>query len=249
MTSIIVDDLSVRLGDALVLDGVNLNAPDRHIVGIVGPNGSGKTTLLRVMAGDIRPDGGSVTIGRSKVSETTIRRLAELRSFLGAEQPQNVLFPVRDLVTIGRHRVPAGAASAVLDATDTTHLEHRVFSSLSSGEQQRVGIARALAQRAAVVLLDEPTSALDIGHQEMVMGALRSHADDGHIVVAAIHDLNLAAAHADWLVLLDRGRIAASGSPDIVLEAKLLSDVYRQPVNVVRHPHRGCPLVLTLQRA
>lgn len=133
-----------------------------------------------------------------------------------------------------------------MNSTDVAHLATRPVASLSTGERQRVGLARVLAQDTLVVLLDEPTSALDIGHQEAVMRLLRTTAAGGTAVLAVLHDLNLAAAHADRIILLDGGRVRTSGSPEEVLRSDILSDVYKQRMRVIPHPDRDCPLVLTL---
>jgi iron complex transport system ATP-binding protein len=135
---------------------------------------------------------------------------------------------------------------SAMERTDVLHLARRIMSSLSSGEQQRVGLARVIAQETPVILLDEPTSSLDIGHQETVMRALRSLADDGTAIVVVLHDINLASAHSDRIMLLSAGRAAATGSPSEVLTSERLSSVYKQPMRVVDHPHRDCPLVLTV---
>jgi iron complex transport system ATP-binding protein len=131
---------------------------------------------------------------------------------------------------------------------DVGHLADREMRTLSSGEQQRIHLARAIAQQSPIMLLDEPTSALDVGHQEMVMGVLRNLADEGATIVAALHDLNLAAAHTDRLLLLEGGKAAAFGPPREVLTAPRLSAAYGEPMEVIDHPFRQCPLVLTTGR-
>ena len=157
---------------------------------------------------------------------------------------------------MGRHphrraMIDADQHDAIVDSamerTDVLHLARRIMSSLSSGEQQRVGLARVIAQETPVILLDEPTSSLDIGHQETVMRALRSLADDGTAIVVILHDINLAAAHSDRIMLLSAGQAASPpGFRLEVLTSERLSSVYRQPMRVVDHPHRSCPLVLTI---
>ncbi len=164
-------------------------------------------------------------------------------------------FTVRDVVLMGRH--PHRHAQldpvdhdqivdAAMEQTDVAHLATRPITSLSTGERQRVGLARVLAQQTPVLLLDEPTSALDIGHQEAVMRLLSRTAASGTAVLAVLHDLNLAAAHADRVVLMEEGRVRSSGPAAAVLVDTTLTDVYRQPMRVIRHPDRDCPLVLTL---
>lgn len=233
----------VRDGSTL-LEDMSLAADRRELLGVIGPNGAGKTTLLRTLAGDITPDRGTVSIAGRHIAGLSLRELARIRAFLGAALPADIGFTVGEVVTMGNPVESVDDVAAALRATDTGHLVDRVFASLSTGEQQRVAIARVLVQPSPLVLLDEPTASLDIGHQELVMRMMRIEVGSGRTVVAAIHDLNLAAAHADRLVLLDRGRLVASGSPYEVLTSERLSEVYQQELRVTPHPHRDCLLVL-----
>ena len=182
--------------------------------------------------------------------------LSQLRAYLGPEGVSDNPFTVRDVVTMGRHphhramtdpSEHEAIVESAMEKTDILHLASRAMDSLSTGEQQRVGLARVIAQETPVLLLDEPTSALDIGHQETVMSVLRSIAREGTAIVAILHDLNLAAAHTDHIMLLHEGRTVAVGSPSEVLTSESLSTVYHQPVQVTSHPHRDCPLVLTVE--
>lgn len=248
-------EVTYRRGTAVLLDGVNLATDPGEILGIVGPNGAGKSTLLRVLAGDLAPSSGQTWIQDVDPSATTLQHLARLRAYLSPEGVSENPFTVREVVTMGRHphrraMIEPGEHEAIVESameeTDVIHLATRALQGLSTGEQQRVGLARVIAQEAPVLLLDEPTSALDIGHQEKVMRVLRSRARDGTAIVAILHDLNLAAAHTDNIMLLDKGRMVAVGRPSVVLQSDSLSSVYRQPMQVVDHPHRDCPLVLTV---
>jgi iron complex transport system ATP-binding protein len=240
----------VREGRTL-LDSVSLDVGRGEFVGIVGPNGAGKSTLLRVLAGDIVPSAGSAFIDDHDVTHASLHELAHLRSFVGPQGASDVLFRVSEVVAMGRHPADTGDEFSDTEAmarVDVDHLGDRVMRTLSSGEQQRAHLARAIAQRAPVVLLDEPTSALDVGHQEMVMTVLGDLAAEGAAVISILHDLNLAAAHADRILLLDSGSAAAWGTPREVLNAERLTAAYREPMEVIDHPFRGCPLVLTTGR-
>ncbi len=250
-----VEAVTVRVGAARLLEDVALAGSSGEIVAVVGPNGAGKSTLLRVMAGDLRPSSGQAFLGDVDVSRASVHHLAELRAFLGPQGVSLNPFTVREVVAMGRHphrrTTRAGEESIVagaMSSTDVAALADRPLANLSTGELQRVGLARIIAQQTPVLLLDEPTSALDIGHQESVMGVLRDLAGKGATIVTAVHDLNLAAAHADQILLLDRGRTVATGAPADVLTAASLSAVYGQPMAVIPHPHRDCLLVLTLDR-
>jgi iron complex transport system ATP-binding protein len=252
MTAVSASVIGVAREGRTLLHDVSLEVPAGSVVGIVGPNGAGKSTLLRVLAGDIHPDSGKALIGDVDVSAAGLRRLATLRAFVGPQLASDVAFRAGDVVAMGRHPVldsqpetgddVVAAAMADFDVAD---LSHRVMRTLSSGEQQRVHLARAIVQQTPVVLLDEPTSALDVGHQEKVMQVLRALADDGVAVVAVLHDLNLAAASADRLLLLNAGAAAAYGTPREVLTSELLSAAYSYSMQVIDHPLRNCPLVLS----
>ena len=149
---------------------------------------------------------------------------------------------------IPRWRSPAetdfALAEDAMQSTQVLHLAERLYPTLSGGEQRRVSLARVLAQDAPVVLLDEPTAALDIGHQQLVMSLCRQLANDGRAVLAVLHDLNLAGAYADRVMVMSEGAVAAVGRPEEVLCPDLLSAVFHQQVMVMRHPQTDKPVVL-----
>jgi len=250
------EEIAYRRGNATLIDRVMLTADRGEVLSIVGPNGAGKTTLLRILAGDLIPSTGRAWVQNVDVSRADLQHLSQLRAYLGPKGLSDNPFTVRDVVTMGRHphrraMLETGEHEAIVESamerTDVLALASRPIHSLSTGEQQRVGLARVIAQETPVLLLDEPTSALDIGHQEKVMGVLRSLARDGTAVVVILHDLNLAAAHTDRMMLLHEGRAVAVGSPAEVLNSERLSTVYGQSIQVTTHPHRDCLLVLTVE--
>jgi iron complex transport system ATP-binding protein len=252
------DRIGVSRGDATILAAVDVAVRPGEVVAAVGPNGAGKTTLLRVLAGDLSPTSGTVRLAGSPLDEVSRRDRSRMRAVLPQHRPADIPFRVREVVMMGRHphrRDPdnsaaadAAAVAAALAATDTTDLASRDYPSLSGGEQARVALARVLAQETPLVLLDEPTAGLDVGHEELVLGGLRRLSREGRGVFTVLHDLNAAARHADRIVLLERGAVAATGTPGEVLDAAVLSRVYAQPMRVIPHPFRHCPLVLTVER-
>ena len=131
-----------------------------------------------------------------------------------------------------------------MEHTQVLHLAGRVYPTLSGGEQRRVSLARVLAQNAPVVLLDEPTNALDIAHRQLVMALCRGLAERGRAVLAVLHDLNLAGAYADRVMVMSEGRVVAAGAPEEVLRPELLSEVFGQRVMVMPHTETGRPVVL-----
>lgn len=238
------EEVTVRIGGRVLLDAVSVDVRAGEVLALVGPNGAGKSTLLGVLAGDTEPESGRTVLDGTDLRRWRLGDLARRRALL--TQANSVAFPftVREVVAMGR--APwAGHDEyddddAVIDeslaATDTTHLQGRTFPTLSGGENARVSLSRALAQRAGVLLLDEPTAAVDLRHQESVLQLARSVADAGGAVVVVLHDLALAAAWSDRLVMISGGRIRAEGTPEQVLTAELIAEVYQQPVLIHRHP-------------
>lgn len=228
--------LAVTYAGTAVLNGVDLELRSGEWLGVIGPNGAGKSTLLRTLAG-LTDHRGRVSLANgSKPTATDVSLM-----------PQTPLLPegmsVIEYILIGRtahlrwlereSRSDRVIAVEVLRRLDLEHFADRPVRALSGGESQRVVVARALAQRAPIMLLDEPTSALDLGHQVEVLDLVDDlRHDDGLGVVAAMHDLTTAARFADRLMLLDQGGVVAVGTPQVVLDPELLSRVYATPLTV-----------------
>lgn len=250
------EHISVRVGERALLDGVSVTAEAGHLTVIAGPNGAGKSTLLKVLAGDLEPASGTVTLGDRGLGRYSPRELALQRAVLPQQTLLTFAFTVQEIVMMGRHPhhgTPNGdraanqrAVQEAMAATETTNMAERSFPTLSGGEQTRTSLARVLAQETPVILLDEPTAALDIRHQHLVLGVARDLVRSGAAVVVVLHDLNLAAVYADQIILLDGGVVAASGHPHDVLTAERLRRVFACPVAVVGHPVHDCPLVIPL---
>ncbi|MFT7840020.1 ABC transporter ATP-binding protein [Saccharothrix sp. BKS2] len=229
-----------------ILRGVDLTAGTGEVHGIVGPNGSGKSTTLRCAYRALKPHGGVVRLDGRDITTTRVRDTARDLAALTQDSHVEFDFTVTEVVAMGR--LPHGAGpddEAIvresLARVDAAHLAHRGFLTLSGGERQRVLIARALTQRPRVLVLDEPTNHLDISHQLAVLALVRRL---GVTVLAVLHDLNLAAAHCDRLHVLDRGRVAHSGTPAEVLTPEVLAEVFRVRAHVVPHPTTGVPQLL-----
>ena len=253
-----VRDVTVVLGDRTVLRGVDLVLPPGQLTALIGPNGAGKSTLLGVLAGDLPPASGQVTLGGRPLARWSARDLAQLRAVLPQRPGVGFSFTVRQVVELGRHphrrsrragrSGPAEAGGAVVDAAlAEVGLEgfgERPIDTLSGGEAARVHLARVLAQQAPILLLDEPTAALDLRHQHLVVGIARRHAAAGGTAVVVLHDLNLAAAYADRIVLLAEGSVLADGPGAAVLTPQLIRAAYDHPVEVLCHPRQRWKVVV-----
>ena len=251
--------LGYAFGDRRVLEAVDLQAPHGQVLGLVGPNGSGKTTLLRSLYGSLRGE-GTVYIDRHQLSGLPAREIARQVSVVVQETPGDLPLLVSDMVLLGRTPHRSGfirnraadeqAAAEALAQVGALHLAAQPFDSLSGGERQRVLIARALAQQATHMLLDEPTNHLDVRYQHEVLALLHALAVDGHRTVAVVlHDLNLAAAYCDRILLLDGGRVAAAGTPDDVLVPAVLEPVYGVAVRRLDLPGEGFHLAFRARQA
>lgn len=244
--------VSVSIGGARILTDVDLTVEAGRVHALIGPNGAGKSTLLAALAGDIRPAAGSVSVRGTDLDAWKPKQLARERAVLLQENRVSFPFTVDEVVRMGRspwRGTPAEAEDeqAVADAIAATELHpllERPVPSLSGGERARAALARVLAQRAGILLLDEPTASLDLKHQEDVLRLARERAHAGDAVVIVLHDLNVAAAFADTITLLENGRVVATGTPAEVLTAERIRAVYRQDVDLVPHPATGQPIIV-----
>ncbi len=255
MTVLKVEDLIVAYGPRQVLHGVSLEVHAGEIVTLIGPNGSGKSTLIRAVSGVIPIESGEVMI-----DGLSLRRLPtaeRARRLAVVPQARNLppAFTVYESILLGRTPYlgwlgRAGPADHervqhALESTQMSALAERRVGELSGGEQQRVLLARALAQDTPVMLLDEPITHLDLQHRERLIRLVRELAvRRGLTVLMVLHDLNLTAMYADRIALLVEGRIEAVGTPAEVLTEANLTRIYDIRVRVIPHPEYGTPLVL-----
>ena len=253
-----VAGLSCQYDAVPALHDVTLDVAPGEVVGVVGPNGSGKTTLLRAIHGLLTPVRGSVLLDDRDVRTLTAREIASTVGSVPQHSRDGFGFTVFEIVMMGRYprqhplagEKPEDLAivRSVLERTRTWHLRRRPVDGLSGGERQRVLLARALAQDPRVLLLDEPTAHLDIRFQLEMMDLIVEIGTGRLTVIAALHDLNLAAMYCARLVMLAEGRIAAMGSAAEVLDPSQLRAVYGADVAVAPHPETGRPTVTLLRR-
>jgi iron complex transport system ATP-binding protein len=251
-----VRDVTLSRGGVTVLDGVSLAARRGSVVGLVGPNGAGKTTLLGACNGSLAPDDGAVFVEGERASALSAREAARRVATLPQSTALDFAFSVRETVAMGRtpHVPRLGredasdreAVETAMERASVSDLADRPVTEVSGGERARVLLARALAQDTPVLLLDEPTASLDVNHQVRTLSLVRDLTADGRTVVAAIHDLDLAARFCDRLALLADGRVRAVGPPEAVLTEATLRDAFGVAARVGTDPATGSPRVTAL---
>jgi len=238
-----------------VLSDVTLRVAPGEFVAVAGPNGSGKSTLLRAMSRVLRPRLGSALLDGCDLYAIPAAQSARAIGVVPQEAPLDFDFTVEEVVLMGRSphlgrfqsegERDRAVVREALERTGLGELRRRSVRELSGGERQRVILARAFAQEPQVLLLDEPTAHLDLAYQAQVLRIAKSLRDEKKTaVLATLHDLNLAAAFADRLVLLSGGKVAAAGTPKEVLVEPVLRAVFGPEVTVRVHPNTGGPLVL-----
>lgn len=259
MTGLVASGIHAGYREQPVLQGLDLAVPPGRITAIVGANACGKSTLLRTMSRLLSPGQGQVLLDGKSVHKMPPRDLARRMGLL----PQSPVAPdgitVMDLVSRGRHphhgllsrwsRQDDEAVAAALEATGTADLAERAVDELSGGQRQRVWIAMALAQETGLLLLDEPTTFLDIAHQIEVLDLLTDlNQQRGTTIAMVLHDLNLAARYADWLVAMRGGRVHAAGTPEEVLTEAMVAAVFGLPCRTLPDPVTGRPMMLPIGR-
>lgn len=244
------DRISIHLDRTTVVHEATLAVASGSFVGIIGPNGSGKTTLLKSLYRALRPAHGSITIDDEELWGLTAGQSARRTSVVLQDDSTEFAFTVRETVETGRvphkrlfERPTPADTSAVDDALHTagvTHLADRLVGTLSGGERQRVFVARALAQHTPVMVLDEPTNHLDIAAQIDLLDLLTSLP---LTVIAALHDLNLAATYCDELYVMAAGRVIAHGPTTDVLTPTTIRDVYGVSAHCTTNPLTGRTMI------
>ena len=258
-----VRDVSFRYNgaarDAVARASLRIDAGD--FIALLGPNGSGKSTMLRLLLGALRPHAGAVHYRGRDVQDWPRAELAREIGVVTQGEEFAFALSVRELVAMGRYphlgawrserTEDRAAIERALQRCRVAELAERSVLELSGGERQRTRLARALAQEPRTLVLDEPTAALDIAHEMTLFELLARFATEGVTIVVVTHNLNLAARYARRLVLLDSGRISATGSPSEVLTKANIEAVYHWPVQVAPHqadgPDHGLPQIVPLR--
>lgn len=250
-----VESLSVSYGERAVLHEVSFTLERGAILGLIGPNGAGKSTLVRALSGVLPPKSGRVLVDGRSLGDMDAAEIARCIAVVPQARNLPPAFTAWETILLGRtpylnwlgqvSQRDEDIAREAMRRTDTLSLAERRVGELSGGEQQRLLLARALTQATPILLLDEPTSNLDLQYQLSLLEQVRSLArQDQLTVVMVLHDLNLVARYCDQVALLVEGRIVQSGGIDAVLNARVLSQAYHVPLEVLRNTPSGYPVVL-----
>ena len=250
-----VCDLTFGYDATPVLHAINLRVAAGESVALIGPNGAGKTSLLGCVTGLVRPAQGSVRLLDRDIVRLRSREIAAIVATVPQEFQIPFAYRVREIVALGRSpylgrfgtlsEADQRAIDRALDETDTAEFQAREFNDLSGGERQRVVVALALAQQPKILLLDEPTAHLDLEHQLDVLRLVRTNIRErGVTVFAALHNVDLAAAFFERVVVIDKGRLVADGAPNEVVTSAMLREVFHVEAQVVPDADTGAPRVL-----
>jgi len=230
-----IHNLSFEINDNKILKNISLSVKTGEFVGLIGPNGAGKTTLLKCINGINKTD-GEIKVKDRSIQELSDKNLATEVSLMHQNTAISFPFPAIEIVLMGRYpylkrlqresKEDYSIAKKNMEYTDTSKLENCPITEMSGGERQRVLFAKTLTQETEVILLDEPTASLDITYQEQIFKYSKERSSQGITIIAAIHDLKIAARYCTRLVLMNEGEIVADGSPEEVLTSENLSRVY-----------------------
>lgn len=232
-------------GHKSILRDVSVEIKQGLFTAVVGPNGAGKSTLLKIVAGELQPGAGQVKVLEKLLHHFSPRELSKIRSVLSQNNTVAFPFSAEEVVELGLHihRLTRSEINHIVDdvmhEAGVEHLRHRLYPTLSGGEQQRVQLARALAQVwdesvfPRYLLLDEPTNNLDLAHQHAILFAARKMCSHNLGVMAIVHDLNLAAQYADTIIFMKDGVVHSAGSPEKVMTKDIIEHVFNHPVTIL----------------
>jgi iron complex transport system ATP-binding protein len=245
-----IRSLSAAYGEIIALDNVSLSVNQGEILGLIGPNGAGKSTLIRVLSGILKAKAGEVLLNNLNITSYTPSQRARVLAVVPQARQLGGAFSVEQAVLLGRtaylgflgkpSKLDLEKTYWAMEQTDVIHISGRTLAEISGGEQQRVLLARALAQDTPVLLLDEPTSHLDLRYQVNLLTLLKSLVKKQNLtVLMAMHDLNQVSGTADRVALLVDGCLHSTGTPEDVLTPENIKETYQTQVEIFNHPRTG----------
>lgn len=243
MSILEIENLTYKIDDSLISDGINIKFEENTFTGIIGPNGSGKSTLLKQIYRVLKPTEGKIFFDGIDIEDISSKKMARQMAVLPQENQSDFDYTVRDIILMGRFPyhsffmgdhdfdVDINLMKKYLDIVGLREQENQYFKTLSGGEKQRVLLARALVQEAELLILDEVTNHLDIGYQYKVLEILK---DLNMTIISAIHDLNLAMKFCDQVVIIDKGRIIVTGNPKDIITRENLKEIFKIDAQIIK---------------
>jgi iron complex transport system ATP-binding protein len=245
---LLAEGVTVHYRNRPAVDAVSFSINDPGLTVLLGPNGSGKSSLLRTLAGILIPTKGSITLNSKEIRHWRASDLCQILAYVPQDNPMTFDFTVGELV--GLAAKGPDAVHNALAQMELTEFAERSVVTLSGGERQRAALARAIAQQTPLLLLDEPTAHLDLRHQILLLESLRAMTRrENRSILIVLHDLNLASAFADHILILQHGKLVADDCPNNVLTAERIRDIYHAPVAVEPDPSTGRPMIRYTTRA
>lgn len=243
MSILEIENLTYKIDESLISDGINIKFEENTFTGIIGPNGSGKSTLLKQIYRVLKPTKGKIFFDGIDIEDISSKKIARRMAVLQQENQSDFDYTVREIILMGRFpyhsffmrdhnfEVDINLMKKYLDIVGLREQENQCFKTLSGGEKQRVLLARALVQEAELLILDEVTNHLDIGYQYKVLEILKGL---NMTIISAIHDLNLAMKFCDQVVLIDKGRIIVTGNPKDIITRENLKEIFKIDAQIIK---------------
>ncbi|WDV48126.1 ABC transporter ATP-binding protein [Clostridiaceae bacterium M8S5] len=252
MNSIKTQNLSLGYINTTIIDKIDMKIPKGKITVIIGPNGCGKSTVLKALGRILKPKNGVVYLDGIDIKKLSTSEIARKMAILPQSPNAPSGLTVRELVSFGRfpHKRGFGkmskedneAVSWALDVTRLTELETKEVDTLSGGQRQRAWISMAIAQKTDIILLDEPTTYLDMSYQLEILELLyRLNKEKGYTIAMVLHDINLAARHADYMIAIRDGKIICRGTPEDVMKKEVLRDTFQINAQIIQDKISGRP--------
>ena len=243
MSILEIENLTYKIDESLISDGINIKFEENTFTGIIGPNGSGKSTLLKQIYRVLKPTKGKIFFDGIDIEDISSKKIARRMAVLQQENQSDFDYTVREIILMGRFpyhsffmrdhnfEVDINLMKKYLDIVGLREQENQCFKTLSGGEKQRVLLARALVQEAELLILDEVTNHLDIGYQYKVLEILKGL---NMTIISAIHDLNLAMKFCDQVVLIDKGRLIVTGNPKDIITRENLKEIFKIDAQIIK---------------